>query len=103
MRLENLRTRATISVQEAAETLGISRATAYASAKNGSLPVLRFGRVLRVPVGQLLRMLSLESTEGAAEAPSETDVPLGPSPASERSLNDGDDLTARRSKKAGPG
>lgn len=101
MRLDDLRARATISVAEAAETLGIARSTAYESARNGSLPVLRFGRCLRVPVGQLLRMLSLESTEEAAlTTPSETDVSPMPSPASERK-NDGDDLTARRSKRAG--
>ncbi|MPZ68807.1 MAG: helix-turn-helix domain-containing protein [Actinobacteria bacterium] len=103
MRLEDLRSRATISVLEAAETLGISKATAYASAKNGSLPVLRFGRTLRVPVGQLLRMLSLENTEGAASTtPSETDVPPISPAASERTGTNVDDLTARRSKRAGP-
>jgi excisionase family DNA binding protein len=102
VRLDELRTRATISVEEAAEVVGISRATAYAAAREGTLPVLRFGRCLRVPMGQLLRMLSLESNEGVAlTTPSETDVSPMPSRASERK-NDGGHLTAVDSKTAGP-
>jgi excisionase family DNA binding protein len=47
----------TISVEEAAELLGISRSAAYRAAKAGQLKTLRMGRRLRVPTAPLLRML----------------------------------------------
>jgi excisionase family DNA binding protein len=47
----------TISVEEAAELLGISRSAAYRAAKTGQLRTLRMGRKLRVPTAPLLRML----------------------------------------------
>jgi excisionase family DNA binding protein len=56
--------RPTVSVDEAAIVLGISRASAYQAAKNGELPVLRFGRKMRVPTAALMRMLEVEATRG---------------------------------------
>lgn len=54
----------TISIDEAAVVLGISRATAYVAAHNGTLPTLSFGiRRLRVPTAQLRRMLLLDEPE----------------------------------------
>jgi excisionase family DNA binding protein len=47
----------TISVEEAAELLGISRSAAYRAAKAGQLATLRIGRKPRVPTAPLLRML----------------------------------------------
>ena len=47
----------TISVEAAAELLGISRASAYRAAKNGDLPVLKFGRSVRVITASLLSLL----------------------------------------------
>ncbi len=47
----------TISVEEAAELLGISRLAAYRAVKAGQLKTLRMGRRLRVPTAPLLRML----------------------------------------------
>ena len=47
----------TISVEEAAELLGISRSAAYRAAKTGQLRTLRMGRKLRVPTAPLVRML----------------------------------------------
>ena len=49
--------RRTYTVQEAAKILGISRSTAYACARSGELPVIRFRRRLVVPsaaIGALL-------------------------------------------------
>jgi excisionase family DNA binding protein len=58
----------TISVEEAAERLGIGRGLAYDLARSGKLPVLRLGRRLRVPLGALQRMLDQAGTaeRGAA-------------------------------------
>lgn len=39
----------TITVEEAGQLLGISRALAYEMARTGKLPTLRFGRRLVVP------------------------------------------------------
>jgi excisionase family DNA binding protein len=47
----------TMSVPEAGRQLGISRNAAYAAARRGELPVLRFGKKLRVPVCRLERLL----------------------------------------------
>jgi excisionase family DNA binding protein len=47
----------TISVEEAAVLLGISRSAAYRAAKAGQLVTFRVGRRLLVPTAPLLRML----------------------------------------------
>jgi excisionase family DNA binding protein len=47
----------TISVEEAAKILGIGRNSAYEAARNGQLPVIKIGKLLRVPVVALERML----------------------------------------------
>ena len=54
--------RQTMSVMEAAKILGLSRERAYLSARDGSLPVLRFGRKLVVPVSALEAMLAGQVT-----------------------------------------
>jgi excisionase family DNA binding protein len=61
--LQELRTatKATISVEEAAKVLGISRGSAYRAARNGSLPILRLGARMLVPVPRLLQILGAES------------------------------------------
>jgi excisionase family DNA binding protein len=51
------RDRSTIGVEEAAAVLGIGRATAYAAAGTGDLPVIRVGRRVLVPVAALRRLL----------------------------------------------
>ena len=64
MNVEQLRQRATISLwPDAGQLLGISKNTAYAAAKRGEIPTLRFGQRYVVPVPALLRMLSLEPTD----------------------------------------
>jgi excisionase family DNA binding protein len=59
-------TTATMSVEEAAELLGIGRTLAYRLATRNELPtpVVRIGRTLRVPTAPLLELLGLP---GSAE------------------------------------
>jgi excisionase family DNA binding protein len=47
----------TVSVEKAAEILGISRAAAYGYAKDGKLPVIRLGSRVLVPKAALDKML----------------------------------------------
>jgi excisionase family DNA binding protein len=49
--------RSTLSVEEAADVLGLSRAGAYAAANAGELPVVRVGRRLVVPRFALEKLL----------------------------------------------
>ena len=44
-------------VPEAGAKLGLSRAAAYAAAKNGELPTVKIGKLLRVPKAALHQML----------------------------------------------
>lgn len=56
--IEQVRERATITVDETAALLSISRASAYAAARTGDqFPVLKIGRRLLVPVPALLAWL----------------------------------------------
>jgi excisionase family DNA binding protein len=41
--------RRTLTIEEAAEELGISRGKAYDAAKSGEIPIVRIGRRLLVP------------------------------------------------------
>jgi excisionase family DNA binding protein len=50
--------RETLTVEQAAVALGISRSTAYTLARRGNLPTLRLGHRLVVPRVQLDRLLS---------------------------------------------
>jgi len=63
----------TVSVDEAAEILGVSRSTAFDMAREflatgEGLPVLRCGRRLRVPVPRLFRLLGLDPDGAGLEA-----------------------------------
>lgn len=49
---------ATLSVPEAGRRLGLGKNASYEAARRGELPVLRFGRKLRVPSIALERLLS---------------------------------------------
>jgi len=51
----------TISVPEAGQILGIGRNQAYDAARRGEIPVLKFGRLLRVSIIQLNRLLEGEA------------------------------------------
>jgi excisionase family DNA binding protein len=50
--------RKTVTVDEAAQVLGVSRNSAYAAAKRGEIPTVRIGRLLLVPIAALEKMLS---------------------------------------------
>jgi excisionase family DNA binding protein len=58
--LEDLRGRSTCSIDTAAAVLGIGRSTAYAAAREGSLPVIKVRNRLLVPTAKLLAMLGVE-------------------------------------------
>jgi excisionase family DNA binding protein len=58
--LDDLRGRATISIEEAGELLGISRGSAYQAARAGQLPTLKLGRRLLVPLRALEKLLDGE-------------------------------------------
>jgi excisionase family DNA binding protein len=67
-----MKRRLTMTVEEAAELLGISRTSAYLCAARGELPTRRFGRRVLVLVAPFLAMLEHES--GRAD---ETDERVG--------------------------
>lgn len=58
-----LRRGSTCSIDEAASILNIARSTAYAAARDGSLPTLRVAGRILVPTAKLLAMLGLEETK----------------------------------------
>jgi excisionase family DNA binding protein len=75
--------RMTVTVEEAAQLLGIGRQSAYQAARTGELPTIKLGRRLLVPRAQLDAMLGVdhnderpavatpgarETTSGAADA-----------------------------------
>jgi excisionase family DNA binding protein len=47
----------TLSVPQAGRLLGLGRDAAYAAARRGELPVLYFGKLMRVSIPALERML----------------------------------------------
>ncbi len=47
----------TYSVPEAGRIVGLGKNASYDAARRGELPVLRFGRILRVPRAAFERML----------------------------------------------
>lgn len=67
----------TLSVEEAAELLGLSRSAAYRAAARGELPTLRFGKRLIVPTRRLREMLGYETEDpkpGERVRPSRPDL-----------------------------
>jgi excisionase family DNA binding protein len=49
----------TVSVEDAARMLGISRGAAYTHARDGSLPTIKLGKRLLVPKAALEKMLAV--------------------------------------------
>lgn len=47
----------TITVEQAAELLGVSRSSGYRAAAVGEIPTIRIGRRLLVPTGKLFDLL----------------------------------------------
>ncbi len=68
--ISELAARTTCSIEEASVVLGIGRSTAYAAARDGSLPTVRLSKRLLVPTARLAAMLGLEEQE-----PAETTAP----------------------------
>ena len=58
--------RLTLTVEEAGERLGISRALAYEMARTGQLPTLRFGKRIVVPKKAIETMLDRAVTSVAS-------------------------------------
>ncbi|MFC6707544.1 helix-turn-helix domain-containing protein [Flexivirga alba] len=58
-----LRGRLTVTVPEAAKVLGIGRDNAYRAAADGTLPTLKIGHRLIVPVPKLLEMLGIHASD----------------------------------------
>jgi excisionase family DNA binding protein len=55
--LNQLEGRVTITIEQAAQVLGLGRTAAYEAARRGELPTRRLGRRLLVPVPALLTWL----------------------------------------------
>jgi excisionase family DNA binding protein len=61
--------RPVISAEEAFEHLGVDRTTGYRAIKDGKfpLPVIRVGRLIRVPTAPLMRLLNGDHGTGRAD------------------------------------
>lgn len=57
--------RPTVTVDEAAQILGISRSSAFSAVRRGDIPSLQIGRRLVVPTAALRRMLQLDADPSA--------------------------------------
>ena len=55
--LEDWRNKSTVTIEEGAPIIGVSRGPAYAAARTGEIPTLRIGERLLVPVAALRRLL----------------------------------------------
>ena len=65
---ENPRRQAEVlTAAEAAELLRVSLKTIYKAVGNGQLPVLRFGRIIRIPVHALDRLLDESTPSGRSD------------------------------------
>ena len=56
--------RLTVSVEESAQMLGISRALAYELVRKNEIPSIKLGRRLVVPLAALLRLLQAPEADG---------------------------------------
>ena len=52
--------RPTLTVEEAGDALGISRASAYEGVRTGEIPSIRVGRRIVVPTAALRRLLGID-------------------------------------------
>jgi excisionase family DNA binding protein len=58
--IPNPQEKPTLTVEQAGEFLGLGRSSAYLAVERGELPVLRFGRALRVPTARLRVLLGID-------------------------------------------
>lgn len=63
--IDRIPTTPTISVDEFAAVVGISRGSAFNAVKNGEVPALRFGKRIRIPTAAVARMLEIDDTAAA--------------------------------------
>ena len=59
----------TMSVPAAGRLLGLGRDASYRAAAEGRIPVLRFGKLMRVPTAALRQMLGLDDPPPKTEEP----------------------------------
>jgi excisionase family DNA binding protein len=59
----------TVTIEEAAQLLGVGRQSAYQAARTGELPTIKIGRRLLVSRAQIDRMLGLNDERPAASSP----------------------------------
>ncbi|HEY3090682.1 MAG TPA: helix-turn-helix domain-containing protein [Jatrophihabitantaceae bacterium] len=50
----------TVTVEEAGDALGVSRASAYEGVRKGEIPSIKIGRRIVVPTAALRRLLELD-------------------------------------------
>ncbi|PKW25413.1 hypothetical protein [Phycicoccus duodecadis] len=86
--IEALRGRLTITVDELYPALGIGRNQAYAAVANGTIPSLRLGHRIVIPVPKLLALLGDDAPPGPASEPSITRRNHVAGPAEDRPLLD---------------
>lgn len=70
--------RLTLTVEQAAQLLGVSRGTAYAAVKTGDIPSIRVGRRLLIPTRALMALVGVPDTpdlEAAPVAPEKGEAP----------------------------
>lgn len=60
-------TRRTLTVDEAADQLGISRATAYAGIKSNQIPHIKIGRRILVPITAMNKLVGANEDENKIE------------------------------------
>ena len=65
--LDEIESRLTLSVEEAASLLGMGRSAAYEAARRGELPSRRLGRRVIVPVPALLSWLGVDTPVAAVQ------------------------------------
>ncbi len=63
---DDWRQRATLSVEDTAAVLGLSRNTVYSAIRSGETPCVRVGRRFLVPTALLAEMLGLASDRSPA-------------------------------------
>ncbi len=63
--MQRLLTKPTVSVEEAAAILGLSRNPAYEAVGRGEIPSIRLGRSIKVPSASLRRMLLIDGPAAA--------------------------------------
>ena len=49
-----------LTVPEAGKLLGLKKRASYLAAERGDLPVVRFGRLVRVPRAAMMRLLEVQ-------------------------------------------